>query len=94
MAIAVEALGATHVLGVLMPSPHRAAAAWTMRAWWHRTLAWTPWGLPIEPAMRAFDGTLQDVFAEGHADVAKENIQYRIRGALLMALSNQRARCR
>ncbi len=46
--------------------------------------------LPIEPAMRAFDATLQNVFAGMPRDVTEENIQARIRGNLLMALSNKR----
>jgi NAD+ synthetase len=40
--------------------------------------------------MRAYDATLSDAFAERDSEVAKENIQARIRGALMMALSNQR----
>jgi NAD+ synthase/NAD+ synthase (glutamine-hydrolysing) len=46
--------------------------------------------LPIESIMRAYDETLRDAFSQGDCDVAKENIQSRARGALLMALSNQR----
>jgi len=46
--------------------------------------------LPIEAVMRAYDATLADAFGDCDAGVAKENIQARIRGALLMALSNQR----
>src|SRR5205814_9892677 len=44
----------------------------------------------IEPAMRAYDAILSDAFADSDCETAKENIQARIRGALLMALSNQR----
>ena len=46
--------------------------------------------LPIEPAMRAYDATLAEAFAGRDGGVAQENIQARIRGTLLMALSNQR----
>src|SRR5262249_51347484 len=46
--------------------------------------------LPIEPAMRAMEQTLSEVFAGAPRDVTEENIQARIRGNLLMALSNKR----
>jgi NAD+ synthetase len=46
--------------------------------------------LPIEPAMRAYDAILSDAFADRGSELARENIQARIRGAILMALSNQR----
>jgi NAD+ synthase (glutamine-hydrolysing) len=45
--------------------------------------------LPIEPMMRAFDDALSDVFAGREADLTEENLQARIRGNLLMALSNK-----
>ncbi|MES1255482.1 MAG: NAD(+) synthase, partial [Acidobacteriota bacterium] len=46
--------------------------------------------LPIAGAMRAMEGTLHDAFAGTDPGVAEENIQARIRGNLLMALSNKR----
>jgi len=46
--------------------------------------------LPIDTPMRAFGDTLHDAFAGHPCEVAEENIQARIRGVLLMALSNQR----
>jgi NAD+ synthase (glutamine-hydrolysing) len=46
--------------------------------------------LPIEPAMKAMTTTLHDAFANKPCGVAEENIQARIRGNLLMALSNHR----
>ena len=46
--------------------------------------------LPIEPAMRAMDATLAPAFEGSGRDVTEENIQARIRGNLLMALSNKR----
>src|SRR5207253_8868572 len=45
---------------------------------------------PIDPAMRAMDATLGPAFEGCPRDVTEENIQARIRGNLLMALSNQR----
>jgi NAD+ synthase (glutamine-hydrolysing) len=46
--------------------------------------------LPLEPAMRVMEQTLTGVFAGAPRDVTEENIQARIRGNLLMALSNKR----
>src|SRR5437773_566520 len=46
--------------------------------------------LPIEDAMQAIEGTLRPAFAGAPRDVTEENIQARIRGNLLMALSNKR----
>jgi NAD+ synthase/NAD+ synthase (glutamine-hydrolysing) len=46
--------------------------------------------LPIEPAMQAMEDTLREAFANTERDVTEENIQARIRGNLLMALSNKR----
>ena len=46
--------------------------------------------LPIDGAMRAMDATLHDAFAGTTRDVTEENIQARIRGNLLMAISNKR----
>src|SRR5207248_4434564 len=46
--------------------------------------------LPISDVMQAMEGTLRDAFAGTEQDVTEENIQARIRGSLLMALSNKR----
>jgi NAD+ synthase/NAD+ synthase (glutamine-hydrolysing) len=89
-AIAAAAVGPEHVFGVLMPSPYSSegsvADARTLAA----NLGIATITLPIESAMRAFDSILSDAFADRSCGVAKENIQARIRGTLLMALSNQR----
>ena len=61
-----------------------------MRARLAATLGIETMTLPIEGVMRAYDATLGDAFADRDAGVAKENLQARIRGALLMALSNSR----
>ena len=88
-AIAVEAIGADHVLGVMMPSPFSSQgsvddAKDLAGALGIRTLI-----LPIEPAMIAMEQTLKAAFAGRPRDVTEENIQARIRGNLLMALSNK-----
>jgi NAD+ synthase/NAD+ synthase (glutamine-hydrolysing) len=89
-AIAVEALGADHVLGVLMPSPFSSRGSVDDSLALAARLGIQTLTLPIEPAMRAFDETLRDAFAGAPRDVTEENIQARIRGNLLMALSNKR----
>jgi NAD+ synthetase len=89
-AIAVEALGAASVLGVLMPSPYSSRGSIVDARQLAANLGIETMTLPIEPAMRAYDATLSDAFGDRDSEVAKENIQARIRGALMMALSNQR----
>jgi NAD+ synthase/NAD+ synthase (glutamine-hydrolysing) len=89
-AVAVEAAGADHVLGVLMPSPYSSRGsiddAMTLAA----DLGIKTMTMPIEPAMRVMEDTLKDAFAGTLPGVAEENLQARIRGNLLMALSNKR----
>jgi NAD+ synthase/NAD+ synthase (glutamine-hydrolysing) len=89
-AIAVDALGADNVLGVLMPSPFSSRGSIDDSMDLARRLGIPTLTLPIEPAMRAFDETLRDAFAGTSRDVTEENIQARIRGNQLMALSNKR----
>jgi NAD+ synthase/NAD+ synthase (glutamine-hydrolysing) len=89
-AVAVDALGADHVLGVLMPSPFSSRGSVDDSLALAARLGIQTLTLPIEPAMRAFDETLRDAFAGAPRDVTEENIQARIRGNLLMALSNKR----
>ena len=90
-AIAAEALGAGGVLGVLMPSPYSSRGSIDDAKELAANLGIETMTLPIEPAMKAMNDTLRDALTSGKAsDVAHENIQARIRGNLLMALSNQR----
>ena len=89
-AIAAAAVGPAHVLGVLMPSPYSSEGSVADARTLADNLGIATLTLPIESAMRAFDSILSDAFADRPCSVAKENIQARIRGTLLMALSNQR----
>ncbi len=89
-AIAADALGASNVLGVLMPSPYSSQGSVDDAMALASNLGIETMTLPIEPAMKAMYATLHDAFADQPCDVAEENIQARIRGNLLMALSNQR----
>jgi len=93
--LACEALGAENVLGVLMPSRyssrHSVADADALAA----SLGMQTIRLPIERAVNAAEATLEDVFAEwglSEMDVTEENVQARIRGLLLMAVSNKTGR--
>jgi NAD+ synthase (glutamine-hydrolysing) len=89
-AIAVDALGADRVTGVAMPSPWSSPGSLTDARDLCRNLGAAYLELPIEPAMRAFDEILAEPFAGTEPGVAEENLQSRIRGTLLMALSNKR----
>jgi NAD+ synthase/NAD+ synthase (glutamine-hydrolysing) len=89
-AIAVEALGADRVLGVLMPSPFSSAGSVDDSLALARNLGIETLVLPIANAMQAMEATLSDAFEGLPRDVTEENIQARIRGNLLMALSNKR----
>jgi NAD+ synthase (glutamine-hydrolysing) len=89
-AIAAEAFGRDHVLGVLMPSPYSSQGSIDDARDLAANLGIDTMTLPIEPLMCAFDGTLRAGLRADLPGVAAENIQARIRGNLLMALSNTR----
>jgi NAD+ synthase (glutamine-hydrolysing) len=89
-AVAAEALGSSNVLGVLMPSPYSSKGSVDDARELAANLAIETMTLPIEPAMRAYDDILREPFTIQPCPVAEENLQARIRGTLLMALSNQR----
>jgi NAD+ synthase/NAD+ synthase (glutamine-hydrolysing) len=89
-AIAAEAVGPDKVLGVLMPSPFSSQGSVDDARELARQLGIATETLPIETAMRAMEGTLAGVFRGAERDVTEENIQARIRGNLLMAISNKR----
>ena len=88
-AIAVDALGREGVVGVSMPSPFSSAATRADARRVARNLSIEFLTLPITPAYRAFRRVLAAPFKGLKEDVAEENIQARVRGTLLMALSNK-----
>ena len=88
-AVAVEALGPDKVLGVLMPSPHSSQGSLDDSLGLASRLGMRTMTLPISPIMESFDKALSPAFAGLTPDVTEENIQSRIRGNLLMALSNK-----
>jgi NAD+ synthase/NAD+ synthase (glutamine-hydrolysing) len=88
-AIAVEALGPDQVLGVLMPSPHSSRGSVDDSIALAQALAVRTITLPIGDLMNGYDDVLAKPFAGLPRDTTEENIQARIRGTLLMALSNK-----
>jgi len=87
--VATDALGAEHVHGVTMPSRYSSRGSVADSRALARNLGIELHELSIEPAFSALLETLQPVFAGRAADVTEENLQARVRGTLLMALSNK-----
>jgi len=88
-AIAVDALGAEHVHGVTMPSRYSSAGSVEDSRELAARLGIDVSELSIEPAFSALLETLQPAFGDAPPDVTEENLQARVRGTLLMALSNK-----
>jgi len=88
-AIAVEALGKENVSGVTMPSPYSSSGTRNDARRLAKNLGIDFQTLPITPVFKGFKRTLAAPFKGLKEDVAEENIQARIRGTLLMALSNK-----
>ncbi len=88
-AVAVDALGADRVWCVMMPSPYTSEDSLEDAAECARLLGCRLDTIGIGPAMRAFDTMLAPLFTGKAPDTTEENIQSRIRGLSLMALSNK-----
>jgi NAD+ synthase (glutamine-hydrolysing) len=88
-AIAVDALGADRVHGVLMPSRYSSDHSITDAEALVRNLGIDHRLIAIEPAHAAFVDLLAPSFEGREPDLTEENIQSRVRGVLLMALSNK-----
>ncbi len=89
LAVAVDALGADQVRVVMMPSEFTADMSVSDAHLMADTLGVRYSELPISPLFNLFRETLADEFAGLPFDTAEENLQARIRGMLLMALSNK-----
>jgi NAD+ synthase (glutamine-hydrolysing) len=87
--LAADALGAERVNVAIMPSPHSSVETQSDARALAVTLGVRAHELPIEPAMDAYTRTLREDFDGLPADLTEENLQARIRGNLLMALSNK-----
>lgn len=88
-AIAVDALGADRVRGVAMPSVFTSGQSTDDAAALAQSLGIRLDVIPIAPVVDAFEGQLAAVFEGRPRDVAEENLQARVRGTLLMAISNK-----
>ncbi|MEO7057131.1 MAG: NAD+ synthase [Caldimonas sp.] len=89
LAIAVDALGAERVRCVMMPSPYTASISWVDARDMAERLGVRYDEIAILPMIEAFGASLAPEFAGLAEDATEENIQARIRGTLLMALSNK-----
>lgn len=88
-AIAVDALGPDHVVGVLMPSRFSSAGSVTDADALAENLGIRTLTIPIEPAHVAFLDMLAEPFSGTESGIAEENLQARIRGTILMTISNK-----
>ncbi|MDO8283832.1 MAG: NAD+ synthase [Rhodoferax sp.] len=89
LAIAVDALGADKVRAVMMPSPYTADISWLDAREMAQRMGVRYDEISIVPQFEAFKASLASEFAGRAEDTTEENIQARIRGTLLMALSNK-----
>ena len=87
--IAADALGAENVWGISLPARYSSTGSLTDAEKLARTLGIRYDVLPIEPVFNAVEGQLHGVFANTKPNEAEENIQSRLRGVTLMALSNK-----
>lgn len=92
LAIAVDALGAERVRAVMMPSPYTADISWIDARDMAQRLGVQYDEISILPEFEAFKASLAKQFRGLPEDATEENIQARIRGTLLMALSNKSGR--
>lgn len=88
-AVAVDALGADKVWAVMMPSRFTASESLEDAALCAERLGIRLDTVPIEPAVLAYDQMLAPLFEGRSRDITEENIQSRVRGMTLMALSNK-----
>ena len=87
--IAVDALASSSVIGVAMPSRHSSPASISDADLLAQNLGIQLMTIPIEPAFQAYLEMLANAFKGAEPSVAEENIQARVRGNILMALSNK-----
>ncbi|MDR4466900.1 MAG: NAD+ synthase [Nitrospira sp.] len=87
--VAVDALGAENVLGIFMPSPYTSQESEEDAVELAQRLGIELNIIPITPAFEAYRRSLAPSFDQRPVDMTEENLQARIRGNLLMALSNK-----
>jgi NAD+ synthase (glutamine-hydrolysing) len=89
LAVAVDALGTDKVRAVMMPSPYTAEISWLDSRDMVERIGVRYDEIPIVDCFNAFRATLAEEFKGLKEDTTEENIQARIRGTILMALSNK-----
>jgi NAD+ synthetase len=87
--LAVDALGADRVMGVSLPARYSSAGSLSDAAALAKNLGIRYEVLPVEPAFQAVEAQLAGLFTGTKPNEAEENIQSRLRGVTLMALSNK-----
>lgn len=87
--LAVDALGKENVLGVGMPARYSSEGSLIDARAVAKNLGIRFEVLPIEPVFQAVEQQLKDIFARLKPDQTEENVQSRLRGTILMALSNK-----
>ena len=87
--VAVDALGSKHVVGVCMPSQFTSGASREDAEALARALGIRYYALPIQQVAEAYRHALEAPFSGREDDITEENLQARIRGNYLMALSNK-----
>lgn len=87
--LAVDALGAENVMGISLPARYSSQGSLTDAEQLARNLGIRYEVIPVEPAFKAMEGQLAKIFAGTKPNEAEENIQSRLRGVTLMALSNK-----
>jgi NAD+ synthetase len=88
-AVAVRALGAENVVGVSMPSPYSSRGSIDDALALARNLGMKCLQIPIGDAFTTFKAQFEEVFAGLPEDTTEENMQSRLRGMILMSLSNK-----
>ncbi len=87
--VAADAIGAENVLGISMPSRYSSEHSKSDAAELARALGIEYRVVPIEPGFQGMLDTLAEVFCGRAPDVTEENLQARVRGQILMAISNK-----
>ncbi len=89
LALAADAVGADHVHAVMMPSRHTSDLSLELARGQAEMLAVAYREISIEPAYQALLDSMEPSFEGREVDVTEENLQARVRGSMLMALSNK-----
>ncbi|MQG29045.1 MAG: NAD+ synthase, partial [SAR202 cluster bacterium] len=87
--VAADALGKDNVVGITMPSRYSSEGSISDSKKLAENLGLDLWEVPIEPAHQAFTDMLAERFKGTEANVAEENVQARVRGNVLMTVSNK-----